>query len=185
MESGEPAGAPHALIRSRAHGADDERALVERCRAGEERAFQELIERYAPVVYTLFHRVVFDSSRAEALAQEVFLQVHAGLPYFRGEAPLSTWVVRLVAGTWMRAGGNQSPQPGPGKVGPADASLGDPLDRATAQLPANYRLLIAAHGLEGVQCEDLAEALRLPPGRVPTHLNRAKRQLRRLLEALR
>jgi RNA polymerase sigma-70 factor (ECF subfamily) len=166
-------------------GADDERALVERCRAGEERAFQELIERYAPRVYTLFHRVVFDSSRAEDLAQEVFLQVHTGMPYFRGEAPLSTWIVRIVAGTWMRTGDGRSSDSGSATAGPADGKLRDPFDRAIARLPANYRMLIAAHGLEGVRCEDLAEALRLPPGSVTMHLHRAKRQLRRLLETVR
>jgi len=42
--------------------------------------------------------------------------------------------------------------------------------------------LIAAHYLRGVQYEDLADALGLPLGTVKTHLYRAKRQLRRLLE---
>ena len=46
----------------------------------------------------------------------------------------------------------------------------------------NYRLLIAAHYLHGVQYEDLAEALQLPLGTVKTQLYRAKQQLRRMLE---
>ena len=50
------------------------------------------------------------------------------------------------------------------------------------RLPANYRLLIAAHYLHGVQYEDLAEALQLPLGTLKTQLYRAKQQLRRLLE---
>jgi RNA polymerase sigma-70 factor (ECF subfamily) len=154
--------------------ADPERALVERLRAGEERAFQELIEQFAPVVYTLLHRVVNDGSRAEDLAQDVFLRVYQALPYFRGEARLSTWVLRMVADTWMEAGADRGAKPG-----------SDPLDRAIARLPANYRLLIAAHGLTGVYDEDLAGALQLPPGTVKTHLHRAKRQLRRLLETTR
>ena len=63
-----------------------------------------------------------------------------------------------------------------------DLELRDRLEKAIARLPANYRLLIAAHYLEGVQYEDLAEALQLPLGTVKTQLYRAKQQLRRLLE---
>jgi DNA-directed RNA polymerase specialized sigma24 family protein len=42
--------------------------------------------------------------------------------------------------------------------------------------------LIAAHYLDGVQYDELAEALHLPLGTIKTQLHRAKRQLRRLLE---
>jgi RNA polymerase sigma-70 factor, ECF subfamily len=63
-----------------------------------------------------------------------------------------------------------------------DLELRDRLEKAIARLPANYRLLIAAHYLNGVQYESLAEALQLPLGTVKTQLYRAKRQLRRLLE---
>ena len=63
-----------------------------------------------------------------------------------------------------------------------DLELRDRLEKAIARLPANYRLLIAAHDLQGVQYEGLAEALPLPLGTVKTQLYRAKQQLRRMLE---
>ena len=59
--------------------------------------------------------------------------------------------------------------------------LRDRLEKAIAQLPEQYRVLIAAHYLEGVQYEALAEAMNLPLGTVKTHLYRAKRRLRELL----
>src|SRR5947199_5435170 len=74
-----------------------ERELVERCRAGDEGAFQELVDRYKDLVFALIARTVQDRSRAEDLAQDVFLRIHRGLPYFRGEAQLSTWIYRIVA----------------------------------------------------------------------------------------
>ena len=64
----------------------------------------------------------------------------------------------------------------------SDLELKDRLEKAIQQLPAQYRLLIAGHYLEGVQYEDLAEAMNLPLGTVKTQLHRAKRQLRQLLE---
>src|SRR5437773_8669885 len=74
-----------------------ERELVERCRSGDEGAFQTLVERYKDLVFALIARTVQDRSRAEDLAQDVFLRIHRGLPYFRGEARLSTWIYRIVA----------------------------------------------------------------------------------------
>ena len=65
----------------------------------------------------------------------------------------------------------------------SDLELRERLEKAVARLPSNYRLLVAAHYLEGVQYEDLAEALDLPLGTVKTQLYRAKQQLRRILES--
>src|SRR5438132_2898159 len=75
----------------------NERELVERCRSGDEHAFQELVDSYKGLVFALIARTLQDRSRAEDLAQEVFLRIYRGLPYFRGEARLSTWIYRIVA----------------------------------------------------------------------------------------
>jgi len=175
----------------------NERELVERCRRGDEGAFQELVDGYKNLVYALIARTVQDRTRAEDLAQDVFLRIHRGLPYFRGEARLSTWIYRIVANVCVQDR-TQGPVPGsvvslddtqarvrvPGATDRqfGDLELKDRLEKAIAQLPAQQRLLVAAHYLQGVQYEDLAEALRLPLGTVKTQLYRAKQQLRRLLE---
>ena len=171
----------------------NERALLERCRAGDESAFQELVDRYKGLVFALIARTVQDRSRAEDLAQEVFLRVHRGLPYFRGEARLSTWIYRIVANVCVQDSSRPAsvsldderaspvvPSASDRQFG--DFELRDRLEKAIARLPANYRLLIAAHYLDGVQYEDLAAALALPLGTVKTQLYRAKQQLRRMLE---
>ncbi len=67
----------------------------------------------------------------------------------------------------------------------SDLELRERLDRAIRQLSPRYRLLIAAHYLEGVRYEDLADALGVPLGTVKTQLHRARRQLRVLLEGQR
>jgi len=176
----------------------NERELVERCRRGDEGAFQELVDRYKDLVFALIARTVQDRSRAEDLAQDVFLRVHRGLPYFRGEARLSTWIYRIVANVCLQD--HARPKSGRdivsldedgerGRVSVSatdrrfeDLELRDRLEKAIARLPPHYRLVIAAHYLQGVRYEDLAEALQLPLGTVKTQLFRAKQQLRRLLE---
>src|SRR5437899_7260712 len=79
-----------------------ERELVERCRSGDEHAFQELVDCYKDLVFALIARTVQDRSRAEDLAQDVFMRIHRGLPYFRGEARLSTWIYRVVANVCLQ-----------------------------------------------------------------------------------
>jgi RNA polymerase sigma-70 factor (ECF subfamily) len=175
---------------------DHEHELVERCRRGDERAFQELVDGYKDLVFALIARTTPDRSRAEDLAQDVFLRVYRGLPYFRGEARLSTWIYRIVANVCIHEHQTRTPptepldenrtteQPGAAARDRqfSDLELRDRLEKAIARLPANYRLLVAGHYLQGVQYEDLAQALELPLGTVKTQLHRAKRQLRRLLE---
>jgi RNA polymerase sigma-70 factor, ECF subfamily len=170
----------------------NERELVERCRSGDERAFQELVDRYKDLVYALIARTVQDRSRAEDLAQDVFLRIHRGLPYFRGEARLSTWMYRIVANVCVQEYGKapsvsfDEDKPAHQQSAPdrrfGDLELKDRLEKAIARLPANYRLLVAAHYLEGMRYEDLADALQQPLGTIKTQLYRAKQQLRRILE---
>jgi RNA polymerase sigma-70 factor (ECF subfamily) len=173
---------------------DLERELIERCRRGEVGAFDELVDRYKNLVFAMIHRTIPDPSSADDLAQDVFLRIHRGLPYFRGEARLSTWIYRIVVNVCMQDRGRGVPAvslddaharvsaPAAADRHARDLELRDRLEKAIAQLPAQQRVLIAAHYLRGVQYEELAEAMRLPLGTVKTQLHRAKRQLRMLLE---
>ena len=171
-----------------------ERELVDRCRREEPGAFEELVDHFKNLVFALIVRTIPDRSRAEDVAQDVFLRIHRGLPYFRGEARLSTWIYRIVVNacsqeksqvrTSVSLDDPDSRLPAPAAVDRrfADLELRDRLDKAIRQLPTQYRLLIAGHYLEGVQYEDLATAMGMPLGTVKTQLHRAKRQLRQLLE---
>jgi RNA polymerase sigma-70 factor (ECF subfamily) len=172
----------------------DEQELIERCRSGDDTAFSELVDRYKDLVYGLIYRMIHDRSAVDDLAQDVFLKVHRGLPYFRGEARLSTWIFRIVQNVCVQHRGRartdmapDSGRPAGRETGSADPAFAeieirDRLQAAMEQLPPNYRMLIAAHYLRGVQYEALAEALGIPLGTVKTHLHRAKRRLRELLE---
>ena len=176
-----------------------ERELVDRCRREEPGAFEELVDQFKHLVFALIARTVADRSRTEDLAQDVFLRIHRGLPYFRGEARLSTWIYRIVinvcsqerseaqtrgAAKQVSLDDPDSHLPAPSTVDRrfSDFELRDRLEKAIQQLPAQYRILIAGHYLQGLQYEDLAEAMQLPLGTVKTQLHRAKRQLRELLE---
>jgi RNA polymerase sigma-70 factor, ECF subfamily len=172
----------------------DERDLVARCRRGEEAAFRGLVDRYSPMVFALASRLVRPPLRAEDVAQEAFLRVHRGLPHFRGESSLATWIYRIVSNVAYELRGRErfqdqsldddtaGPPRGARDRAFSDLELRDRLDKALARLPEHYRVLVHGHYVKGVKYEDLAEALGLPVGTVKTHLFRAKRLLRQALE---
>jgi RNA polymerase sigma-70 factor (ECF subfamily) len=170
--------------------------LIARCRQGDETAFRELVDQYKGLVFALIARSTPNRARAEELAQDVFLKVHRGLPYFRGESRLSTWIYRIVINALSQerpelattsldeTGEDDRPALQPGAEDPAfgDLVLKDRLQKAIEQLPVRYQVLINGHYLKGMQYDELAAALDMPMGTVKTHLHRAKRRLRRLLE---
>jgi RNA polymerase sigma-70 factor (ECF subfamily) len=178
--------------------ASAECALLDRCRSGSDAAFRELVDRYRNLVYGVILRTVGDRSRADDLAQEVFLRVHRGLPSFRGDARLSTWLFRITRNVCAEVrdarqfeeslealDSEERPRFNPGAPDRAfaDMELRDRLDKALAQLTPAARFLVAAHYLSGQKYEELSEALDMPIGTIKTHLHRAKRRLRELLEA--
>jgi RNA polymerase sigma-70 factor (ECF subfamily) len=173
--------------------AASELELVARCREGDERAFRELVDRYKGLVFALVARSVRDPGRAEEVAQDVFVRVYRGLPSFRGDARVSTWIYRITLNVLLaeRRPPPTEPLEGTGEVprefGARDRAfdelaLRDRMEKALQRLPVHYQVLVNGHYLKGLRYEELAEALNLPLGTVKTHLHRAKRQLRHLLE---
>jgi RNA polymerase sigma-70 factor, ECF subfamily len=174
----------------------DEREIIRRCRDGDESAFASLVDAYKDLVFALSFRLTGSRDLAEDLAQEVFLRVHRGLPYFRGEARLGTWIYRIVANLATEARfhrradmsldakeeGRPARELASHDASFAELELKDRLDKAMSRLPEHYQLLVAGHYLKGVRYEDLAEAAGVPIGTVKTHLHRAKRMLRKYLD---
>jgi RNA polymerase sigma-70 factor (ECF subfamily) len=174
-----------------------EHELIERCRQGDETAFRELVDQYKNLVFALIARSVPNRARAEELAQDVFLKVHKGLPYFRAESKLSTWIYRIVVNALSEerpelattslddvpeGGDRPRYQAAADDRAFGDLVVRDRLQKAIERLPVQYQVLINGHYMKGMQYDELAAALDLPMGTVKTHLHRAKRQLRRLLE---
>jgi RNA polymerase sigma-70 factor, ECF subfamily len=188
---------PGAPATRNLRGGVDEHELVERCRQGDETAFRELVEQYKNLVFALIARSVPNRSRAEELSQDVFLKVYRGLPYFRGESKLSTWIYRIVINALSqerpdlattsfddtgRDDDRTREQPAADDRAFGDLVLRDRVQKAIERLPIQYQVLINGHYMKGMRYEELAAAMDLPMGTVKTHLHRAKRQLRHLLE---
>ena len=189
-------GRESGLISRRMTRADDE-DLVARCLAGSDEAFADLVESYKNLVFGVISQVVADRSRVEDLAQDVFFKIHRGLPSFRGDSKLSTWIYRIVLNVCTDAAARERPSAslddrnaaGRLRYEPAvhdgafrSIELRDELESAIADLPVEQRFLISAHYFGGQQYQELADILGMPIGTIKTQLHRAKARLRMLLE---
>lgn len=170
--------------------------LIAACLDGSNAAFAELVDRYKNLVFGVISQVVADRNLVDDLAQEVFLRVHRGLPSFRGDAKLSTWIYRIVRNVCFEAAAHNRPvvsldereddgrlryEPGALDGAISGFELRDQLEKAIAMLTPQQRFVIAAHYFGGQQYQELADILEIPIGTVKTHLHRAKQQLRVLL----
>ena len=75
---------------------EDDRALLERLRAGDERAFEALVDRYDRALRRVARTFVRTDSSADEVVQETWLGVVRGLGEFEGRSSLRTWIFRIL-----------------------------------------------------------------------------------------
>ena len=79
----------------RPRGPDPDHDLVERFRAGDNLAFDELVRRYRDPIVALVRRYVKASDDAEDVAQKAFVRAFERIEGFRGDASFRTWLHRI------------------------------------------------------------------------------------------
>lgn len=186
-------------------GRDGEYRLVEGLRAGEEWAYESLIQRFQQPVYNLVCRLLFDSAEACDVVQEVFLKVFRKIDAFRGDSSLKTWVYRIAvneahnhsrwngrhrghevgldggeeARDWRESLSASGPSP-------YDCVLDEErhrlIEAALAELPPGFKSVVVLRDVEDLSYEEIAEVLGLPLGTVKSRLLRGRESLRRLLQ---
>jgi RNA polymerase sigma-70 factor (ECF subfamily) len=182
--------------------ADPDRPLVERAQAGDTRAFGELVERYQGRVFALTRRILKDDDEAEDALQETFLSAFRGLKNFKQEARFSTWIFRVASNAALmrlrkkRHDTVSLERPSEDEDGPAlelvdwgktpeeellDRETKDVMDKAIAELPADYAAVFQLRDVEGLSNEDAAEALGTTVAATKSRLHRARLFLRERL----
>jgi RNA polymerase sigma-70 factor (ECF subfamily) len=177
--------------------AGDSREFVDRLRAGDRPAFEELVRTQQHRVYGLALRMLGNAAEAQDVAQEAFLRAHRGLAEFRGDARLSTWLYAIVSRLCLnRLAGSERrlarhgeetlarlPDTGPGPDQALErGELEEALHRAIAELPDERRIVVVLRDVEGLAYEEIAEVLELPVGTVRSRLHRARLDLKEKLE---
>jgi RNA polymerase sigma-70 factor (ECF subfamily) len=180
---------------------DDERALIARARAGDERAFAELVTEHSARVYGALRRFGLDPEEADEVAQEVFLRAWRGLARFEERSHFSTWLYRIAFNEAQRRLARRPPPTAFSRPGDEDAiaALADAIDagpqartldrefeqileQALAQLPADLRAAVVLRDLEGLSTEEAATVAGVRQAAFKSRLHRGRMQLRALLE---
>src|SRR5690242_15834474 len=195
---------PGAAVRERLRTLDDS-AVVTAFLGGEERAFQELVERYQTRLLNFVYRTIGDRERAEDLVQEVFIRVHRHLARFDQTKKFSTWIYTIASNLAKNELRNRSRNPlvlfqTIKKNWEADhrpLQFEDPQNRpddlyrkrhlrqlvdwSVAQLPEHHRVVFVLRELEGKTYEEIADITACNLGTVKSRLNRARNRFAQLI----
>jgi RNA polymerase sigma-70 factor (ECF subfamily) len=104
----------------------EEAELLTRLRAGDERSFESLVDRYHGTMLAVARNYVKSRAVAEEVVQEAWLGVLNGLDRFEGRSSLKTWILRIVVNTAMTRGGREA------RSVPFSALVGEDEDPAVA-----------------------------------------------------
>jgi RNA polymerase sigma-70 factor (ECF subfamily) len=183
-----------------AESTDEE--IVARVLSGQENLFETLVRRYQTRILSHVARMVGSREDALDLSQEIFLKVFGALDRFNPEFRFSTWLFRIAGNAAIDHLRKRKPRTIPLETTDSDGHVsspeykssdldpfgrlrnterGDAIARAIADLPAEFRELIALRHFTGLSYEEIAEVKNMPLGTVKNKLFRARAVLKERL----
>ncbi len=178
----------------------EDKQLVRLAQDGSPSAFEELVAKYQPKVFSMALSFTRNREAADDLAQEIFLKAYLALPRFHGKSEFGTWLYRIAMNhikDFLRKRG-RAKEVSLDDVGEAAFSDKDQAARAEQDretearrtlvqklvrgLPEKYRVILTLRDIQGMAYDDISRILRLSPGTVDSRLHRARRMLRLKLE---
>src|SRR4051812_4142521 len=177
----------------------DEAQLLQRLRAHEPAAFEEVVRRYSPRMLTVARRLVGNEEDARDAVQDAFLSAFRNLDHFAGHSRLATWLHRIVlnAGLMKLRRRQRKPEQQIGALLPSFADDGhhaepvapwqessaqllqrketrDVVREAIDRLPENYRTALLLRDIEGLDTHEAAQMLGITEPVLKTRLHRAR-----------
>jgi RNA polymerase sigma-70 factor (ECF subfamily) len=165
---------------------DRDRALVERCQAGDSAAFGNLYARYYERLLRFCLRRLNDRHEAEDAAQEAFARAWKALPRFAGERRFYPWLT-VIAGnicTDMLRRRSRSTPVGVGYAETSDEVIlaavdGELVNKALDRLSVRHRHVLAMREGSGWTYQQIADHEGVEIGTIETLLWRARQALKR------
>src|SRR6476620_3296688 len=190
---------PGQAIREKLKTQDDS-GVVEAFLGGEERAFQEIVERYQTRLLNFIYRTIGDRERGEDLVQEVFIRVYRHMARFDRAKKFSTWIYTIASNLAKNELRNRSRNPlvffqairknwqdddrplqfEDSSMRPDDLyrkrHLRTLVEESVARLPEHHRQVFVLRELEGKSYEEIDEITGCNLGTVKSRLNRARNE---------
>ena len=182
---------------------DNDFDLIQAFNSGQTEKFQDLVKRYEQKLYNFSLRMCRNTSDAEDMIQDTFLNVFKYLKNFRHETKFKNWLYKVAASTCIKK--RRKSKFAPDKELSLDEFLPNdeaekpdsvpewamlPLDKLLNQelssvinktiltLPKKYRVVIILRDIEGFGTAETAQILNLSPSNVKVRLHRARLFLR-------
>jgi RNA polymerase sigma-70 factor (ECF subfamily) len=187
----------------------DEATLIGLAQRGDVSAFNELVLTHQAQVYNVAYRIMGDPATAADATQEAFVSAYTHIKDYRGGS-FKSWLLRTVTNACYDAlrydkrrpaasleglteGNGDDPEGDfndfiPSRdEGPADAAersdLRGFIARAALQLPPDQRITFVLSDVQGMNYEEIADAMQVSLGTVKSRLSRARAKLRDALLA--
>lgn len=181
-----------------------ERSIVAKALAGDEKAFEWIVQRYRPGLYNLILRMVKDPQEAEDIVQETFVKAYAALSSFSEEYAFSTWLYKIAINHCIdhfrkkklptfsldrtietKNGELKRDFPDRGLTPEASVLRTERhrlIREAIEKLPEHYRVVIVLRHQEERSYEEIARILGVPLGTVKARIFRARELLKKMLK---
>jgi RNA polymerase sigma-W factor len=178
--------------------------LVERAIGGDEKAYQQLVDKYQRALYYHILKMVRNKDIIEDLVQETFVKAFDNLESYSTNYAFSTWLYRIATNhtiDYLRK--KKLPTKSidaPVKTRDGDMQMELPDEHASADrqvlkkqrknivqnaiqnLPKKYRKVIVLRHMEEKSYQEIADELELPLGTVKAHIFRAREMLYKALK---
>lgn len=177
-----------------------EHALIRRARKGDGQAIEALIQAHQEALYAFMLRMSGRPDVAEDIVQEAFVRVLKNLDRFDSRFRFSTWLFTIAKRLYVNAMQKHKPtydsdvvgdRQGAGDHSPGRtiareesiANLRGMIDVALARLAPLQREIILLFHQQNWPITDIATYLEMPEGTVKSHLHRARRRMRHVIES--
>lgn len=150
---------------------------------------EEIIEKYADMVYRIAYVQMKKKSDADDIFQEVFLRLVKYLDTLHGEEHIKPWLIRVTINcchkqhnsAWRKKSVAIAEDQFAEEIVVKDDDLEDVLE-ACWELPEAQRIVIHLFYLEGYSIRDISQLLDQSESSIKTRLSRARGALRDLLK---
>lgn len=168
--------------------ADQLQQTVERFKAGDQSAFNQIVSTHQREIYHLAYRLTGNAEEAKDLTQDAFLRAYKAMPGFRGDSSIKTWLFRIainLGNDWRRKLFRAPVPLDETEEPPArerDAGLVLAVKRAVASLPYKQRTVFVMHHYQGFKHEEIARITDRSIGSVKANYFQASAKLRKQLQ---
>jgi RNA polymerase sigma-70 factor (ECF subfamily) len=159
---------------------------LDRARAGDGDAFATIVSDHEAMVFSLVYHFFHDRSRAEEIAQDVFLQLYRSLDSIESPEHLTHWLrqvttrrcIDVIRRSKLRAVPLDSIVDIESNDRVADPLLDRKLRTMIAELPDMQRVILTLRYQEDLDPTDICRIVEMPVNTVKSHLHRALQSLR-------